>query len=291
MMAAATAMVETIWRRASCHHHGLISSYHYQERCSAISRRTIANRQLSNSSKSSSDKAITSVMERSTTGTTSNTNIKTANNDITPLQTPTTSAFKQRRKRSSLARTSIFRSNYSHPKSYSPLPSSTCKLTRKDILRLTPHQRAILHKHRYQEYIDSLSHLDRARINVRSNFRYLKDKVNIGTNLETNIHTLKHLFFGKAQGGEGAVLEIGTQSQNKVRSSGKSSSSSLVQKAEEVEEVGIDWERAPDEIKENIRSNLSILQNWIHTVTDGRIPLGLLLQPMSLLRVRMLLVV
>jgi hypothetical protein len=272
---AATAMVETTWRRASCHHHCLVSSYHYRERCSAISRRTIANRQLSNSSKSSSDKAITSVMERSTTGTATQTNFKTANNDITPLQTPTTSAFKQRRKRSSLARRNIFVSNCSHPKSYSPLPSSTYKLTRKDILRLTPHQRSILHKYRYTEYIDSLSHLDRARINVRSNVRYLKDRANVGTNLENNIRTLKHLFFGKAKGGEELeVVNIGKQSQNKVRSSGKSSSSSSVQKAEEVEEVGIDWERAPDEIKANIRSNLSVLQNWIHKITDGRIPLA-----------------
>jgi hypothetical protein len=275
-MMAATAMVSTTWRRSACRHHCLISSsHHYHERCSAISRRTIANRQLSNSSKSSSDKAITSVMERSTTRTTTQTNFKTANNDITLLQTPATSTFKQRRKRSSLARRNIFVSNYSHPKSYTPLPSSTYKLTRKDILRLTPHQRSILHKHRYTEYIDSLSHLDRARINVRSNVRYLKDRANVGTNLETNIRTLKNLLFGKAKGDEELeVVEIGTQTQNKVRSSGKSSSSSSVQKAEEVEEVGIDWERAPDEIKANIRSNLSVLQNWIHKITDGRIPLA-----------------
>ena len=86
---------------------------------------------------------------------------------------------------------------------------------------------------------------------------------------------MKHLFFGKAKGDEEvAVVEISSQSQNKVRSSSKSSSSSSVQKAEEVEEVGIDWERAPDEIKANIRSNLSVLQNWIHKITDGRIPLA-----------------
>ena len=245
------------WRRASCHHHGLISSHHYHEKCTAISRRMITNRQCSNSSKSSSD--ITSVMaERITDKTPTNGN-QHANNDITPLKTATLT-FKHRRKRSSLARRNIFVSAYSHPKSYTPLPSSTYKLTRKDILRLTPHQRTIVHKHRHTEYINSLSHLDRARINVRSNVRYLKDTANVGTNLENNIRTLKNLFLGKAKEGEGV-----TQPQNKMRSSSK---------AEDVEEVGIDWERAPDEIKANIRSNLSILQNWIHKVTDGRIPLA-----------------
>ena len=244
---AATAMVET-WRRASCHRHGLISSRHYHEKCTAITRRMFANR---------SD--ITSVMDRSITDKTPTNGNEHANNDITPLKTATL-AFKQRRKRSSLARRNMFVSTYSHPKSYTPLPSSTYKLTRKDILRLTPHQRAIVHKHRHTEYINSLSHLDRARINVRSNVRYLKDKANVGTNLENNIRTLKNLFLGKAKEGEGV-----TQPQNKMRSSSK---------AEDVEEVGIDWERAPDEIKANIRSNLSILQNWIHKVTDGRIPLA-----------------
>jgi hypothetical protein len=89
----------------------------------------------------------------------------------------------------------------------------------------------------------------------------LKDTANVGANLENNIRTLKNLFLGKAKEGE----EVVTRPQNKMRSS----------KAEDVvEEVGIDWERAPDEIKANIRSNLSILQNWIHKVTDGRIPLA-----------------
>jgi len=216
----------------------------------------ITNRQCSNSSKSSSD--ITSVMERITDKTPTNGN-EHANNDITQLKTAALT-FKHRRKRSSLARGNMFASTYSHPKSYTPLPSSTYKLTRKDILRLTPHQRTIVHKHRHTEYINSLSHLDRARINVRSNVRYLKDTANVGTNLENNIRTLKNLFLGKAKEGEGV-----TQPQNKMRSSSK---------AEDVEEVGIDWERAPDEIKANIRSNLSMLQNWIHKVTDGRIPLA-----------------
>jgi hypothetical protein len=38
----------------------------------------------------------------------------------------------------------------------------------------------------------------------------LKDRANVGTNLDNNIRTLKHLLFGKAKGDEEvAVIEIG----------------------------------------------------------------------------------
>lgn len=250
--------------RSSCHYHRLISSYHHHhhnERCSTILR-IIANHRQSSDSSKSSKKSITDK-----TPTNSN---EAVNNNITLLKTATaaaTTSFKHRRKRSSLARRSMFISNYTHPKSYTPLPSSIYKLTRKCILRLTPYQRSVLQKHRHTEYINSLSHLDRARINVRTNVRYLQDKANVSTNLENNIRTMKNLLFGKAKVGEEEDIVVEkSQPQNKMRSSKA--------EEEEVEEVGIDWERAPDEIKANIRSNLSILQNWVHKVTDGRTPLA-----------------
>ena len=102
-----------------------------------------------------------------------------------------------------------------------------------------------------------MSRLDRARANARSNMRYLRDEAGDGTNFRANVRTMKRLFFG-TKDVDGVV--VASSGQLQVRPGGGG-------------EVGnIDWERAPSEVASNLRRNLSSFRNWVHDVTDGRIP-------------------
>mmetsp|Transcript_17494 Transcript_17494/g.36897 ORF Transcript_17494/g.36897 Transcript_17494/m.36897 type:complete len:888 (-) Transcript_17494:62-2725(-) len=159
-----------------------------------------------------------------------------------------------------------------HPKNTAILPSLSSNsntariITRKDILRLTPKQRSNLRQYQLQEYKSNRSYLDQARTNVRSNLRYLKDTAD--DNLRKNITTLKRLFRGDEEVWKDAIEEQSTKRIATTASKKKSSA----QGEEESLMEGIDWERAPSEIKANLQSNVSKLQNWLHTSTDGMIP-------------------
>jgi hypothetical protein len=135
-------------------------------------------------------------------------------------------------------------------------PSSL--LTRRQLLRLSPKQRSALLEARLRERRSSMSHLDAARHNARSNLRYLRD--NGALNLRENIRTMKRLLFedGRSAGGD----ESG---------GGRSSVASSATAAREGG-GGIDWERAPSEVVSNVKRNITGLRNWIHVITDGAIP-------------------
>jgi len=142
-----------------------------------------------------------------------------------------------------------------HPKNTTtPIPPSRI-LTRKQILRLTPKQRSNLQTHRLAQYKSSKSYLDQARTNVRSNLQYLGTAAD--GNLKKNIQTIKRLFKGEEVWNDVDAVEL---------------SSKIQQREVQGLAKGIDWERAPSEIKANLQSNLSQTQNWLHKLTDGMIP-------------------
>jgi hypothetical protein len=149
-----------------------------------------------------------------------------------------------------------------HPKnaSYPPLPSTNKNFTRKQLIRLTPKQKSNLKRQYLQEKQNSITYLDKARTNVRSNLKYLGETVE--SNLTKNVKTLQRLFKGEEVWKDGENGAAGSDATAKAGRNG--------QKVEE--EVSIDWERVPSEIKSNLQSNLSSAQNWLHKVTDGMIP-------------------
>ena len=145
-----------------------------------------------------------------------------------------------------------------HPKTksfYSQSSSSTTntknkKLTRKQILRLTPKQRQNLHLQRIAEYKHSRGYLQTARSNVRSNISYIQTNIQqlrttADTNLKRNVDTIQRIFKGE---------DVWKEKEGYDRSK------------------DIDWDKAPEEIKANIQSNLALTQNWLHKVTEGMIP-------------------
>ena len=145
-----------------------------------------------------------------------------------------------------------------HPKHNSTTLSDNNKiLTRKQLLRLTPKQRATLKAQRIQQYKDSQTYLDQARTNVRSNIKFLSETAD--TNFKKNIQTIKRLFKG-----EEVWKDVEQQS--------TTTTASAKQREEESLTKGIDWERAPSEIKSNLQLNLSRAQNWLHDATNGAIP-------------------
>ncbi|KAL7548893.1 hypothetical protein ACHAWF_012159 [Thalassiosira exigua] len=173
---------------------------------------------------------------------------KSADPAATPPSTENQITRKRRRK-----------SNYSplahmtrnHPKNLTP-PSKNLTLTRKQILRLSPKQRELFYKQRLKEYRDSLSYLDKARINVRKNLKYLGDKAD--TNLKKNVKTMKRLLKGEEVWND----PEGPASKNQRLLSDLAKD--------------IDWKRAPNEITANVRTNLATLQNWLHKTSNGLIP-------------------
>jgi len=151
---------------------------------------------------------------------------------------------------------------------YKQLPQTTNEnriLTRRELIRLSPKQRTIYHAKRLQQYKDSQSYLDQARTNVRSNIKFLSETAD--TNFKKNISTIKRLF------GEEVDSVIAEQPKISTTKSAKRQQK-LKSKKEEEESLtnGIDWERAPTEIKANFQSNIASLQNWLHQVSDGKIP-------------------
>ncbi|KAL7543640.1 hypothetical protein ACHAXR_012963 [Thalassiosira sp. AJA248-18] len=156
----------------------------------------------------------------------------------------------KRRRRSSSNYSPIAQITNNHPKNSTTPPSKQRILTRKQILRLAPKQRTNLHNQRLAEYKDSRSHLDQVRTNVRSNLKYLTDTAD--SNFKKNVQTMKRLFNGE---------EVWNDVE---KHPSKQQQDSLAK--------GIDWERAPSEIKAEVKSNLSKAQNWLHKVTDGMIP-------------------
>ena len=88
--------------------------------------------------------------------------------------------------------------NPPHPSLFNNTSTSTTTtndiklLTRKQLLRLTPKQRSNLHRHRLQQHKDSMSYLQQARTNVRSNLNYLGDTA--GSNFKKNIKTIHRYY-------------------------------------------------------------------------------------------------
>jgi len=170
---------------------------------------------------------------------------------------------KRRRKRSSSSSYSLLQQQYKQ------LPQTTNEnriLTRRELIRLSPKQRTIYHAKRLQQYKDSQSYLDQARTNVRSNIKFLSETAD--TNFKKNISTIKRLF-----NGEEVDSVIAEQPKISTTKSAKRQQK-LKSKKEEEESLtnGIDWERAPAEIKANFQSNIASIQNWLHQVSDGKIP-------------------
>ena len=172
---------------------------------------------------------------------------------------------KRRRKRSSTSSYSLLQQQYKQP------PQNTNEnriLTRRELIRLSPRQRTIYHAKRLKQYKDSQSYLDQARTNVRSNIKFLSETAD--TNLKKNISTIKRLFNGEEV--DSVIAE-----QPKITSATNKSAKrqqKLKSKEDEDESLtnGIDWERAPTEIKANFQSNIASIQNWLHQVSDGKIP-------------------
>ncbi len=107
---------------------------------------------------------------------------------------------------------------------------------------------------------------------MRFNLQYLKSNAN--TNLRKNIQTMKRLFNGeevwKDHESVGTTITAGSSS---------SSSSSLPATRHNPEAAdnklhihNIDWERLPSEILSNVKRNTTILSEWIHDVSGGKVP-------------------
>ncbi|KAL3798978.1 hypothetical protein HJC23_005117 [Cyclotella cryptica] len=144
-----------------------------------------------------------------------------------------------------------------HPKnSTSPLTHAT--LTRKQLLRLTQKQRATLKRQRMEQRQQSMTYLDKARANVRSNLKYLKGTAE--SNLQKNIQTIQRLFRGEEVWKEDETVSDTAASRATGNMESKEKKDTL------------QWDRLPNAIQTNLQQNLSTLQNWLHKVTDGMIP-------------------
>jgi len=81
--------------------------------------------------------------------------------------------------------------------------------------------------------------------------------------------TIQRLFRGE----EEVVVQLSSSNKNqKQQHPLKSQQQQQQQQQQEKEEVGLDWERLPSELKQNVQSNIVTLQNWLHKATDGMIP-------------------
>ncbi|KAL9182240.1 hypothetical protein ACHAXT_012892 [Thalassiosira profunda] len=174
-----------------------------------------------------------------------------AGNDVDATTSSSTPSTPKRRRKASAHHSPLSQIKDNHPKSAAPPPNYRT-LTRKQILRLTPKQRKNLYNQRRQDYEDSRSYLDQARTNARKNLKFLGDRAD--TNLKKNIATMKRLFKGE-------------EVWNDVEKPSAKHEEGLADMAR-----GIEWERAPAEIKANFLSNISKIQNWLHKTTDGMIP-------------------
>jgi len=113
-----------------------------------------------------------------------------------------------------------------------------------------------------------MSYLQQARTNVRSNLNYLGDTA--GSNFKKNIKTIQRLFRGEED-----VLkkeEVVVEGSSKQQQQQQQRLKQLINPQQQQEQVGLDWERLPSEIKQNVQSNLVTVQNWLHKATDGMIP-------------------
>ena len=134
-----------------------------------------------------------------------------------------------------------------HPKNTSP--PAQIPLTRKQLLQLSPKQRANLKQYLIEEEKASRTLLDEARTNVRSNLKYLKGTAE--SNLKKNIQTIKRLLRGEDIWKDEPAIE-----------SSKTNS----------KQESLQWENLPNAIKTNFKKNASIAQNYLHKLTDGLIP-------------------
>jgi len=151
-----------------------------------------------------------------------------------------------------------------HPKNTSiPLPPQNHlghKLTRKQILHLTPKQQYQLKKLRKEQYLQNQSFasrkLNEVRSNVRSNIQYIGSTID--TNFKKNVKTIQRIFKGEK------VWEEEAEPSQNHRKKGKD--------PDELDLSNIDLERIPSELKSNLKSNISSIQNFLHKATSGMIP-------------------
>ena len=209
-----------------------------------------------------------SYKHRCNSGSSSN-NSNNTNSIATGTEETITRRRRRRRKKQSFSPLLQITSN--HPKSTSPHHYNTTTpstneiklLTRKQLLRLTPKQRSNLYRHRLQQHKDSMSYLQQARTNVRSNLNYLGDTA--GSNFKKNIEVIQRLFRGEEEEVWKDEIVEGTKQQQQQQQRSK-------QLKSQQEKDELDWERLPSEIKQNVQSNLVTVQNWLHKATDGMIP-------------------
>jgi hypothetical protein len=196
-------------------------------------------------------------------------NLSSNNNDVSTAVKGTNNTKRRRknsRKKQSFS--PLMHISSSHPKNTNPPNSNnsttttnTKLLTRKQLLRLTPKQRANLQRYRIQQHKDSMSYLQKARVNIRSNLNYLGDTA--GSNFKKNMVTIQRLFKGE---------EVWKDEDVALTSKHHNQQQHLKNNRQHQEEEGLDWERLPSEIKQNVQSNLVSVQNWLHKATDGMIP-------------------
>eukprot|EP00985_Skeletonema_marinoi_P004598 scaffold1990_cov116-Skeletonema_marinoi.AAC.3 len=215
---------------------------------------------------------------RWSSGSSSNNNNTT--NAITTVAENNSTKRRRRHRRKKQSYSPLLQITSNHPKNTNPPHPSLFNnttttsssndiklLTRKQLLRLTPKQRSNLHRHRLQQHKDSMSYLQQARTNVRSNLNYLGDTA--GSNLKKNIKTIQRLFRGEEDVlKKEEVVAEGSSKQQQQQQRLKQ----LINPQQQQEQVGLDWERLPSEIKQNVQSNLVTVQNWLHKATDGMIP-------------------
>jgi len=213
---------------------------------------------------------------RWSSGSSSNNN-KTSN-AITTVAENNSTKRRRRHRRKKQSFSPLLRITSNHPKNTNPphpsLFNSTTSstndiklLTRKQLLRLTPKQRSNLHRHRLQQHKDSMSYLQQARTNVRSNLNYLGDTA--GSNFKKNIKTIQRLFRGEE---EVFKEEIAVEGSSLKQQQQSKQLNPQQQQQQDQQVVGLDWERLPSEIQHNVQSNLVTVQNWLHKATDGMIP-------------------
>ncbi|KAL7484553.1 hypothetical protein ACHAW6_010188 [Cyclotella cf. meneghiniana] len=180
----------------------------------------------------------------------------TADQSPSPTSSPLTKQNRKSKRRKANF-SALHQITTNHPKS-STSPLTRATLTRKQLLRLTQKQRATLKLQRMQQHKQSITYLDRARSNVRSNLKYLKGTAE--SNLKKNIQTIQRLFRGEEVWKDEETINDGASSRSNAGS------------AESSRENALHWDRLPDALRTNLQRNLSTLQNWLHKVTDGMIP-------------------
>ena len=193
-------------------------------------------------------------------------NLSNNSNDVSTAVKGTNDTKRRKNIRKKQSFSPLMHISSSHPKNTNPpnninsttTTNSTKLLTRKQLLRLTPKQRANLHRYRIQQHKDSMSYLQKARVNIRSNLNYLGDTA--GSNFKKNMVTIQRLFKGEEVWKDEDVALTNQQQQQ------------LKNNRQHKEEEGLDWERLPSEIKQNLQSNLVSVQNWLNKATDGMIP-------------------